>query len=221
MYSEAFRIPNLYESNYESYNTHKVNPDIKSEKIRTTEIAWSHKISGAVFGNLSLYRFSMYNLIDQILDPADGLTQFRNIGEATGTGAEYELRYKQPQGMNQAFLNFTLQETIDNNTKRVLSNSPEFLVKSGFIINVSGYLTVVPEFFYESSRKTLQGNNTGNVCLFNLGINSCKLINHFEISVKARNLFNRKYYVPGGNEHFQDELIQNSRNIYVKLTASF
>jgi len=221
LYSEAFRIPNFYEAYYKSYNVHKINPDIKSERIRTAEITWSHKISGSVFGNFSVYRFTIYNLIDQVLDKNDGLSEFMNIGKATGTGAEYELRYKHPANDNQAFLNFTLQRSVDNNSNQILSNSPEFMVKSGIVCSFSKYFNLVPEFFYETGRKTLLGNRTGNVCLFNFGINSCKFLKYFEASLKARNLFNIKYYVPGGNEHIQDEIVQNSRNIYVKLTAHF
>jgi hypothetical protein len=118
-------------------------------------------------------------------------------------------------------LNFTLQRTIGNNTDESLSNSPLFLVKSGVVFNVSKYFNVVPEFFYETGRKTLSGNKTGDVYLFNLGINSCKFLKYFEASIKARNLFNIKYYVPGGNEHVQDKLVQDSRNIYLKLTFHF
>lgn len=221
LYSEAFRIPNLYESFYEANNSQKANPDIKSEKIRTVEINWSHKISGSVLGNLSLYRFTTFNLIDQIIDESDGLTVFRNIGKATGTGAEYELRYEHPENKNQAFLNFTLQRTIDDKTDEILSNSPAFMIKSGFVFNVSKYFNVVPEFFYETERKTLKGNDTGSFYLFNLGLNSGKFLKYFEASIKARNLFNIKYYSPGGNEHIQDKLVQDSRNIYIKLTAHF
>jgi outer membrane cobalamin receptor len=221
LYSEAFRIPNFYEAYYESYNNHKINPDIKSEKIRTAEITWSHEISRSVFGNLSVYRFTIYNLIDQVLDKSDGLTEFMNIGKATGTGAEYELRYKHPANDNQAFLNFTLQRSVDNNSDQILSNSPEFMVKSGIVCSFSKYFNIVPEFFYETGRKTLAGNRTGNVCLFNFGINSCKFLKYFEASLKTRNLFNIKYFVPGGNEHVQDVLVQDSRNIYLRLTAHF
>jgi len=221
LYSEAFRIPNLYESFYESNNSQKANPYIKSERIRTAELVWSHKISGSVLGNLSIYRFTTFNLIDQIIDESDGLIVFRNIGKATGTGAEYELKYEHPENKNQAFLNFTLQRTIDNNTNETLSNSPAFLIKSGCVFNVSKYFNVVPEFFYETGRKTLKGNNTGDFYLFNLGINTGKILKYFEASFKARNIFNIKYYSPGGNEHVQDELVQNSRNIYIKLTAHF
>jgi iron complex outermembrane receptor protein len=221
LYSEAFRIPNIYESYYASYNNHKINPDITSEKIHATELVWSHKISESFYGSLSFYRFLTFNLIDQVLDENDGLTEFRNIGRATGTGAEYELKYKHPVKKIQAFLNLTLQRTVDDKTKEMLSNSPEFMVKSGFVFPVSKFFTVVPEFFYETGRKTLLGNKTSDIYLFNLGINSGSFLKYFDASLKTRNIFNLKYYTPGGNEHVQDELVQDSRNIYLKLTVHF
>jgi outer membrane receptor protein involved in Fe transport len=95
------------------------------------------------------------------------------------------------------------------------------MIKSGFALTISKYFNVVPEFFYETGRKTLAGNETGDVLLFNFGINSGRFLKHFEASLKARNLFNRKYYYPGGYEHVQDVLIQDSRNIYFRLTAHF
>jgi iron complex outermembrane receptor protein len=221
LYSEAFRIPNMYESFYESFNDQESNPNIKPEKIRAAEFSWSNKLSGSVSGSLSLYRFSIYNLINQVVDESNGLTIFRNIGKVIGAGAEYELKYINPVNKNQAFLNFTLQKAIDENTKSMLSNSPNFMIKSGFVFAVSKYFNVVPEFFYESGRKTLAGNKTGDVYLFNLGINSGKFLKHFNASLSARNIFNKKYYYPAGAEFTQDALVQDSRNIYLKLTAHF
>lgn len=221
LFSEAFRIPNFYESYYESENTHKSNPDIRPEKIRATEIAWSHKITASLFGSFSAYRFTTYNLIDQVIDQADGFTEFRNIGKAIGTGLEYELKYKQRTNKNQGYLNFTLQRTIDNNTKELLSNSPEFMIKSGYAFTVEKYFSLVPELYYETGRKTLEGNYTHNVYLFNIGINSVRFLKIFEASLKMKNIFNIKYYTPAGNELVQDKLIQDSRNIYFKLTAHF
>jgi outer membrane receptor for ferrienterochelin and colicin len=221
LYSEAFRIPNMYESFYESFDDQESNPDIKPERIHAIELNWAHKLSETTYGTLSLYRFSMFNLIDQVLDESNDLTVFRNIGKAIGRGVEYELKYIQPASKNQAFLNFTLQRAIDDNTDRILTNSPAFMIKSGFVFNVTKYFNVAPEFFFETGRKTLLGNNTGDVYLFNLGINSVKFLKHFEVSLKAKNLLNRKYYSPGGYEHAQDVLVQNSRNIYLKLTANF
>jgi hypothetical protein len=95
------------------------------------------------------------------------------------------------------------------------------MVKSGFIFAVSKYLNVVPEIFFETGRKTLKGEKTSDLFLLNAGINSGTLLKHFEISLKARNILNRKYYFPGGYEHVQDEIIQDSRNIYIKLMTHF
>jgi outer membrane receptor for ferrienterochelin and colicin len=221
LYSEAFRIPNMYESFYESYNSHISNPDIKSERIRATELVWSHKFLGSFLGNLSLYRFSTYNMIDQVLLVDEGVTEFLNIGKATGMGAEYELKYIHPVSKNQAFLNLTLEKAVDSNTDKILSNFPAVMVNYGFAVAVSRYFSIVPELFYESGRKTLAGNNTGDVFLLNLGFNSGKILKDFEVSLKVRNLLDRKYYYPGGNEHVQDVLIQDSRNLYLRLTAKF
>lgn len=221
LYSEAYRIPNMYESYYESYDSHKNNPGIRSERIHTTELAWSHKFSGSFIGSFSLYRFSIIDLIDQVLDEVDGLTTFNNIGKTTSNGAEYELRYKQPVNKNQAFLSLSLQRTKDDNTDMILSNSPAFIIKSGFVLAVSKYFNVVPELFYETGRKTIAENKTRELFLLNLGINSGKFLKYFEVSLKARNVLNRKYYYPGGYEHTQDELVQDSRNVYLKLTAHF
>jgi outer membrane receptor for ferrienterochelin and colicin len=221
LYSQAFRIPNIYESFYESHNSQKTNPDIRPEKIRATELVWSHRLPGSFYGSLSVYRFSTIDLIDQVLDQSDSLSTFRNIGGATGTGAEYELRYIHPSNNDMAFINLSLQRTLDDNTSKVLSNSPELMIKSGIVFSVSKYFNVVPEFFYESGRQTLQGYMTNDVFLFNLGISTHRFLKYFEVSLKARNVLNTVYKVPGGIEHRQDALVQDSRNIYIKLTAHF
>jgi iron complex outermembrane receptor protein len=220
LYSEAFRIPNIYEAFYESEDAQKSNPDIKPEKIRAFELAWGHNISEQLYGSLSLYRFTMKNLIDLTIDETDGLTMFRNINEARGTGLELELRY-QSSKRNTGFINLSLQKSDDPNSGELLSNSPEILIKSGLVFPLSRFLNLSPEFFYESGRYTLYGNKTGDVYLFNLSVRTMKFLKYFDVSLKARNLFNLKYKYPGGYEHVQDALIQDSRSLFVQLNAQF
>jgi outer membrane receptor for ferrienterochelin and colicin len=220
LYSEAFRIPNIYESFYESEGDHKSNPDIKPEKIRAFELAWGHNISEQFYSSLSLYRFTMRNLIDLTFDEADGLTTFTNINEATGTGLELELRYQSSKRLN-GFTNLSLQKADDPFSGELLSNSPQILVKSGLVFPVTRFLNFSPEFFYESGRYTLKGNKTGDVYLFNLSVRTIKFLKYFDVSFKARNIFNQKYKYPGGYEHVQDALIQDSRSLFVQLNAQF
>lgn len=220
LYSEAFRIPNIYESFYESEEDHKSNPDIKPEKIRAFELAWGHNISEQVYSSLSLYRFTMRNLIDLTLDETDGLTTFTNINEVTGTGIELELRYQMSK-RNNGFINMSLQKADDPNSGELLSNSPQILVKSGLVFPISRFLNLSPEFFYGSGRYTIDGKKTGDVYLFNLSVRTIKFLKYFDVSFKARNLFNQKYKYPGGYEHVQDALIQDSRSLFIQLNAQF
>jgi outer membrane cobalamin receptor len=221
LYGGAFRIPNFYEAFYESFNSQKTNPDIKPERIHTLELAWSQKLTPNLFGTLSIYTYLTYNLIDQVLDESDGLTVFRNIGKTTGNGIEYELVYRSQEGKYQAFINGSIQNAEDEQTGKRLSNSPMSLIKTGAVLPLSKYFKIVPEFFFETGRRTLNGNETGKVYLFNLGVNSVQFLKHFDASIKVRNVFNRKFYYPGGYEHVQDAIIQDSRNISLKVTAHF
>jgi outer membrane receptor for ferrienterochelin and colicins len=220
LYGEAFRIPNVYEAFYESYNSHEKNPGIKPEKIRTIELAWTQKIMGSLYGSMSLYSFTTYNLIDQVLQ-TNGLTTFMNIGQVTGTGAEYGLRYLNDNKGTDVYINFSLQKAIDRSTHEFLTNSPEFMLKSGIILKIPRILNIVPEFYYESGRKTLKGNRTSDVYLFNLGLNSVTILKHFDLALKVKNIFDRKVYYPAGYEHVQDVLPQERRNIGLKVTAHF
>jgi outer membrane receptor for ferrienterochelin and colicin len=220
LYTEAFRIPNIYESFYESLNSAKSNPNIKPERIKTFEIAWGHRISEKLYGSLSLYDFKMNNLIDQVLDPSDSLTLFRNVNKAIGKGLEIELRYKQNSRLN-GFINMAFQNARDPDLDKSLSNSPNVLIKSGLVFPVTKVFTFSPEFFYESGRYTLKGNKTEDVYLVNLTIRTAKFLKYFDLSVKARNIFDRKYYYPGGYEHVQDVIVQSRRNIFLQLNAQF
>ena len=220
LYSEAFRIPNMYEAFYESVGSHKRNPDIKPEKIRAIELAWGHSFSENFYGSLSVYRFKMFNLIDQTLDVSDGLTMFSNIGIAQGTGIEAEFRY-QPVNRSGGFANISLQDSKDLLQNTGLSNSPSLLIKSGMIFPALKSFFIVPEIFYETERSTLANNTTGPVFLVNLTIRTARFLKYFEMSVKARNLFDQKYYAPAGYEHLQDALIQDSRSLFLQLTAQF
>ena len=220
LYSEAFRIPNMYEAFYESQGSHKMNPDIKPEKIRAVELAWGHRISENFYGSLSAYRFTMFNLIDQTIDESDGLTMFSNLGKTQGTGLEVEFRY-QPVNKTGGFLNFSLQNSKDLVLNKGLSNSPFLLIKTGCVLPVMKRFFIVPEMFYETGRATLSDSTTGSVFLVNLTIRTATFFKYFDMSVKARNLFDLKYYTPAGYEHHQDALIQDRRSIFLQLTAKF
>lgn len=92
LYGEAFRAPNIFKVNDEDeFAGYKPNPDLKPEKIRTTEVVWEQRLGSGLFGIVSLYHYDMKNLIDQTIAPSDSLVQFQNISQVKANGLELEL----------------------------------------------------------------------------------------------------------------------------------
>ncbi|MGB4293175.1 MAG: TonB-dependent receptor [Bacteroidales bacterium] len=220
LYNEGFRIPNIYEAHYESEGFHKHNPDIKPEKINAGEIAWINQISKSLTGSVSVYTYDIINLIDQYLDETDGLTSFKNIGKTRGSGIETEINFRHNNSLG-GYVNLTYQRTFDRIDKNVLTNSPGFMLKSGLTTMLCKFFTVSPEFYYESGRKTLSENTTGNLFLINFSVNTDNIFKFLDFSFKVNNLLNRKYYSPAGFEHAQDMIIQPRRNALIKLSVKF
>ena len=72
-----------------------------------------------------------------------------------------------------------------------------------------------------SSRRTLNGAETGDVYQTNLTLFSQKIIKKLEFSGSIYNLFNNKYGDPVAEEHRQDIIQQNGREYRLKLTCRF
>ncbi|HCV44025.1 MAG TPA: hypothetical protein DGH68_11120, partial [Bacteroidetes bacterium] len=98
-YGEAFRAPNFYESYYEDLPTQaKANPAVKPEQMRTLELILEQRLTDEISASLSLYKYRMTNLIDQVVDPADSFSQYQNRSSVDASGAEFEVRAKLPWG---------------------------------------------------------------------------------------------------------------------------
>ncbi len=74
---------------------------------------------------------------------------------------------------------------------------------------------------YLSSRKTLAGKYTGGFLLANLTVSCRKLLPNLDLSASIFNMFNRRYYHPGGSEHVSDSLLQDGRSFRITLGYAF
>ncbi|MEK7990750.1 MAG: TonB-dependent receptor [Thiotrichaceae bacterium] len=92
MYGEAFRAPALRQSYFKLYSL--ANSNLKSETIKTMELAWLQQFDRAQT-TLTYFYSKAKNKIDTVLIPQDGLNfvrQFQNLpDELTSAGLEFEL----------------------------------------------------------------------------------------------------------------------------------
>jgi iron complex outermembrane receptor protein len=228
LYNEAFRAPNVYELYYEDFSTTKSNPKLKPEKIRTYEINWEQKVTDYMFVKTSVYHYDVRNLIDQIMDPIDSLTQFQNLNKVKANGFEVELDTRNQNAL-WSYSSYSYQYAWDLNSGEHLINSPIHIAKLGISYPIIRNVFLSTELYYESARKTIYGTKTNPFLLTNIHIwarpqtenkNVNKFISHIELSLSCKNLFDVKYELPGGYEHLQTAIPQDGRNYVLKITLS-
>jgi iron complex outermembrane receptor protein len=221
LYGEAFRAPNAYELFYpQGASTYKPNPGLRPESVRTAEIVLERYWRNARLAG-SAYRSAMSDLVSLMTDPGDGLLFFANDRGTRTLGAEIELDWKWKGGKSLRF-SHAWQSSEDLLTDTILVNSPKNLAKLNLILPLPGRaLRVAVEMQYASRRKTLLGDGAPAFWVTNLNVVSRDLPGGLVISVGAFNLFDREYAEPGSEEHLQDAIPQNGRNLRAHVTWRF
>jgi iron complex outermembrane receptor protein len=222
LYGTAFRAPNAYELYYSSDSAgQKGNPDLKPEEIKTYEVVYEQGIGRNIKVTAAGYYYKIENHITEITDPSDNLSVFVNSGEVEAKGLELELEGKWENGLH-GRISYTYQDAKDNQTKEWLVNSPRHLAKINLIVPLyADKVFAGAEVQYMSKRKTLKGQDTGEVVITNITLFSQRILKGLELSASVYNFFDKKYGDPGGEEHLQDVIRQDGRNFRVKLTYAF
>lgn len=219
IYGEAFRPPNVYELFYTDDSSAKGNVDLEPEQVETFELEWSRRWAPGVIVAASFYRSRFADLIDQEIDSADGLLQFRNQASATSEGGTLELRAKAAARVS-AYGSVGYQSVEDGNGVR-LSNSPMRQVKAGLSAALGAEWSGALELLAESGRGTVSGVATKSYVLLdahlvwepgNLPVN---------VSLKIRNVAGESYFHPAGFEHVQPAIEQEGRTISLRLGYRF
>jgi iron complex outermembrane receptor protein len=223
LYGQAFRPPNAYELYYKDGITQRANPSLRPEKIRTFELVWEQQLAK----NWQLKTSGFFNQIsDLILQGADsdGFLHFINAGKVKAKGLEVELSGKWQKYL-EGRLSYSLQEAKDSQTRLLLPNLPKQMVKANLIFPLyQDKIFAGVETLYASGRIALSGKKVSGYSTTNLTLFSKNIVPRLEFSASVYNLFNQRYYFPGGEEHLSsgvDRLRQDGINFRVKLQYTF
>jgi iron complex outermembrane receptor protein len=223
LYGEAFRSPNGYERYYETETSggSRLNPDLKPETIRSTELVLEHALTPSQRIIASAYQNNVDNLISQQYDSAADRFYFDNMSSVRAKGYELEWSARLRHGI-QTRMNVSWQNAEDKKTGSTIENSPARIFKA----NVSApfmddRLRAGLEVQGMSQRKSWSGKAPG-FALVNLTFLMPSLTKNVELSGSVYNLFDRRYFDPVGEElNPIDRLEQNGRNFRLKMVYKF
>ncbi len=218
MAGSAYRAPNAYERFYDDGGVlQKANPALLPERIRSTELAADFRLGqGGRFG-VSVYSNKMRDMIDQVLDPADGLSVFSNQSEVQARGIELNAEKRWTNG-------YRLRGSISRQRSRMadgseLGNSPHLLGKLIFGLPLTAGWSAAGEWQGMSDRRSLTARVPGFGVL-NLALTSARLAGMGEFTLGLYNLGNRRYSDPTSSAFAQDALIQDGRQLRLRWTLS-
>lgn len=221
IYGSSYRTPNTYELYYEDVATKfRPNPYLSSEKITTLEFVAEQKLFDKFYGIFSLYNYKVNNLIDQKFNITDSSLQFINYSNVSTTGFEMDIDYFPSENIK-TFFRYSYQYAADNELKSNLSNSPKHLLRAGIVFPLLNTFYCAPELFYESSRLTVYSTKTREFLLMNFTLTTKTFLNYLKASLSIKNLFNITYEYPGGFEHTQHSIVQDTRSFFFKIQINY
>ena len=216
LYGTAFRSPNPYETLYaDPLTPWKANPDLKPERIRTTELEWEQRFSPDLFFVASMFRNKSTNMIDQQVDPNDGVNWYKNLSQISSNGVE--LRLDRRTNRAWAYLSYSFVDADDLGGN--IDNQPRHMVKAGLSTSPWQPIHFGLDAVFESGRYTRDEEKTPSYLLLN-GTMSKQLGEHFRLGLKAHNMLNRRYATPVGPELRQQAIRQDGRTLALELTFS-
>ena len=157
-YGEAFRAPNAYERYYSDQVGIKGNTYLKPEKMRTLELGWDQFFGNNLKTTATAYYSRIENLLEQIIDPYDGMAVFKNQSRLESIGIELQTESTWESGFS-GRLSYCYQESKTEGSAQTLPNSPGSLIKASLTAPLpvkKSFATI--EALYSGSRLNAEGD---------------------------------------------------------------
>jgi outer membrane receptor for ferrienterochelin and colicins len=221
LFGSAFRSPTAYEATYNDPTIgFKVNPVLESEQMQTSEFIYEQRLGERLYFDASVYHYSMDNLIDESIDPADSLLEFKNISHVDANGFEGSIRGVTTSGFGGS-ISYSFQQPRNESIDALLTNNPSHIFRCDLLVPAFSVLQANLQLQYESGRITIAGPKTGDLFLANVNLNARWPGDHIRISLLILNALNSRYEFPGGIEHLQPTLEQDGRTVTFGLEYKF
>jgi outer membrane receptor for ferrienterochelin and colicins len=207
LYGKAYRAPAPSEQ-FATEGYAIGNKDLKPENINTFELSVSNRYNN-INQSISFYMNKLTDMVyAQKISVIDDRNIYRNIGDNTSTGIEYENKLLLSKGLYSYFnYSFTFSENTDSiNGKDTTFNHPDvaphkvnlgvnYSFLKHFNLNVNMFYRSKMERFKIGSSNLEVKDNIGDYAIFNSTIQiNDYLYKGLSFKVSVYNMFDKKYY---------------------------
>ena len=220
LYGEAFRAPNVYETDYAFPGTYLPNPDLAPEETRRVETLVEHYAGSRVRLAGSWFRYGVSDLIDQRYDEVRGASYYDNIASVRAVGFDAEGEAKWPGGW-QVLGSYTYSHATNTATSERLTNSPVHVTQVRASAPIGAGTMLALDMRALSERQTPRGTTVGAHVVPNVTVSRAIAGRGLSLSLTVANLTNTSYADPVSTDFQQDAVVQDGRTARVRVSWSF
>lgn len=199
LYGRAFRAPSFNETHAINNPVAQGNPNLKPETNGTLEASFAWQAQSDLQANLTLYRYSMGDIIRTVPNPIAGTgATYRNTGKQTGHGLEVESTWTVNRDLRLAG-NYSWQRSTDESTGVDAGYAPHHHAYGRADWEVSNSYMLSPQINWVAGRKRALGDKRAAIAdyhTFDLALSTRYGKQRWNFTATVRNLFNRDVREP-------------------------
>jgi iron complex outermembrane receptor protein len=213
IYGTAFRAPTAYEVYYVPPKGDAASLDPETNEM--TELVWEQSSASGWRGTLSLYRYTVEDLIDVDPDSSVVYQQLANLQTARAGGVEAGVE-KRFDGGAEVHASYAWQRA--ENRDGCLTNSPAHMAALGFSAPLPGErLWLAAEARYLSSRETGVGPDVGSMFTADVSLSADRLWRGLGFTLSVKNAFDRENDDAGAADTRQLRIERPGRQLWLEL----
>jgi iron complex outermembrane receptor protein len=218
IFGHAFRVPNAYELYYADSVSQEPNPGLRSETIRSHNLAVERALTPQVRVVGEVFYNQLDRLLDVRVDPLTGMSQYVNLNSVQSKGVEFELEVQ--RGGWRGDLSYTFQDSHDPQTGAILANLPRHLVKLQAHAPLGPRLLAGIELQYKGPQLTYLDVRIPDSLKANLTVSTRKPLLGFDVSASCYNLLGRRNYDPVAPGLRQNRLPEDGREFRLAISRT-
>jgi len=201
LYGQAFRAPSFQELYAQNNPVKEGNENLKPENIKTLEFAMDYQHT---FDQRYAASIFAYEIDDQIVyvPSGGGAPQAQNVGQQEGSGFELEMQWSATYSLD-ILANYAYQKSRDKTNNSDAPDSPQqqAYIKAnwrflpGWNLHAQATRVMQRARAYNDNRADID-----NYTLVNLALRKTDIADHWDITVRVSNVFDKKVYEPSPSE---------------------
>ncbi len=229
MYGSAFRAPSFSEQYVQNNNLITGNTDLQPETIDTYELAFEWQPNYDLTTSLNLFYYQAEDLVEYVGSPPPAAPA-ENYAKQQGHGVEIELNWH-PHKSLRVRSNFAFQRSKNKTTNSLVHDAPEmqFYLNPHWIFMEDWSLD--SQFYWIADRHRQQDDPRADIAdyeLVNLTLRRTNIVNHWDVAVAVRNLFDEDAREPSPYDaaapegaYMPNDYPLESRAIWAELSCHF